>query len=40
MLFDREGKAAASWHGAPPTLHAEVEGRLEAVAAPAASQDR
>jgi thiol-disulfide isomerase/thioredoxin len=40
MLFDREGKAAAAWYGAPPTLHAEVEGRLEAVAAPAASQDR
>jgi thiol-disulfide isomerase/thioredoxin len=40
LLFDREGNAAASWFGAPPTLHSEVEARLAAVAAPAASQDR
>jgi thiol-disulfide isomerase/thioredoxin len=39
MLFDRDGKAAASWFGAPPTLHAEVGARLDAVAAPASSQD-
>lgn len=28
LVFDREGRAAGTYYGAPPTLHAEVEGRL------------
>ena len=32
LLFDGEGRAAASWLGAPPSLHAEVETKLESLA--------
>jgi thiol-disulfide isomerase/thioredoxin len=28
LLFDREGRAAGAYYGAPPTLHGDVEGRL------------
>ena len=28
LLFDREGRAAGSFYGAPPTLHSEAEARL------------
>jgi thiol-disulfide isomerase/thioredoxin len=28
LLFGRDGRAAGAFYGAPPTLHAEVEGRL------------
>ena len=28
LLFDRAGRAAGAWYGAPPTLHSDVEGRL------------
>jgi len=28
LLFDRDGRAAASFYGAPPTLHAEAEAAL------------
>jgi thiol-disulfide isomerase/thioredoxin len=28
-LFDREGKGAATFYGAPPTLHSEAESRIE-----------
>jgi thiol-disulfide isomerase/thioredoxin len=31
LLFDREGRGAASWFGAPPTLHEDVEAKLEAL---------
>ncbi len=30
FLFDREGRSAASFYGAPPTLHADVESKLAA----------
>jgi thiol-disulfide isomerase/thioredoxin len=38
LLFDRDGNAAASWFGAPPSLHSEVEARLGTLVAPAASR--
>ena len=28
LVFDREGRAAGAFYGAPPTLHADVEARL------------
>jgi thiol-disulfide isomerase/thioredoxin len=28
LLFDRAGKSAAAFYGAPPTLHAEAEGKI------------
>ena len=28
LVFDREGRAAGAYYGAPPTLHGDVEGRL------------
>jgi len=31
LLFDAEGRAAGSWHGAPPTLHASVEQAIAAL---------
>ena len=31
FLFDREGKAAGAFYGAPPTLHGEAEARLAAL---------
>jgi cytochrome c biogenesis protein CcmG, thiol:disulfide interchange protein DsbE len=40
LLFGPDGKAAGSWFGAPPTLHAEVESRLEAAVGAQTSQDR
>jgi thiol-disulfide isomerase/thioredoxin len=40
LLFDGEGRAVASWLGAPPSLHAEVETKLESLAGRATSQDR
>ncbi len=32
LLFDRAGRTAATFFGAPPTLHADVEARIEALA--------
>jgi thiol-disulfide isomerase/thioredoxin len=32
LLFDREGRSSATFFGAPPTLHAEVEARIERLA--------
>jgi hypothetical protein len=29
LLFDRDGKTAASFYGAPPTLHTEAEAKLD-----------
>ncbi len=40
LLFDGEGRAAASWFGAPPSLHADVEARLESLVGRATSQAR
>ncbi|HEY7514864.1 MAG TPA: TlpA disulfide reductase family protein [Vicinamibacteria bacterium] len=40
LLFDGEGKGTASWFGAPPSLHAEVEKKLEALVGTATAQDR
>jgi thiol-disulfide isomerase/thioredoxin len=40
LLFDREGKAAGSWFGAPPSLHADVEAKLESLLGEETSQDR
>jgi thiol-disulfide isomerase/thioredoxin len=40
LLFDGEGKAAGSWYGAPPTLHAEVEAKLDSIVGRATSQAR
>jgi thiol-disulfide isomerase/thioredoxin len=34
FLFDREGRTAQVFYGAPPTLHAEVERKLEQVLGP------
>jgi thiol-disulfide isomerase/thioredoxin len=31
LLFDRDGRAAGSFYGAPPTLHADVESKLAAL---------
>jgi thiol-disulfide isomerase/thioredoxin len=31
MLFDREGRGAATFFGAPPTLHADVEAKIDAL---------
>ena len=31
LLFDRQGRAAGAFYGAPPGLHAEAEARLHAV---------
>jgi thiol-disulfide isomerase/thioredoxin len=31
LVFDRQGRAAATFYGAPPTLHAEAEARLAAL---------
>ena len=31
FLFDREGRAAGAFYGAPPTLHGEAEARLAAL---------
>jgi thiol-disulfide isomerase/thioredoxin len=31
LVFDREGRAAGAFYGAPPTLHAEAEARLAAL---------
>jgi len=31
LVFDREGKAAGAFYGAPPTLHAEAETKLAAL---------
>jgi thiol-disulfide isomerase/thioredoxin len=31
LVFDREGRAAGSYFGAPPTLHADVEAKLAAM---------
>jgi hypothetical protein len=31
FVFDREGKAAGTWYGAPPDLHEQVEKRLAAL---------
>jgi thiol-disulfide isomerase/thioredoxin len=31
LLFDRDGKAAGSFFGAPPTLHADVESKIAAL---------
>lgn len=31
LLFDREGRPAASFFGAPPGLHAEVDGAIDAL---------
>lgn len=31
FLFDREGRAAATFYGAPPSLHAEAEAKLAAL---------
>jgi hypothetical protein len=40
LLFDAEGKAAASWYGAPPTLHSEVESKLDRLVGGTTSQAR
>lgn len=34
LLFDREGKAVASFYGAPPGLHAEAEAKVAGVVVP------
>ena len=31
FLFDREGKTAGVFYGAPPTLHEEAEAKLRAL---------
>ena len=31
LVFDRDGRAAGSFYGAPPTLHADVEAKLTAL---------
>jgi thiol-disulfide isomerase/thioredoxin len=31
LLFDREGRTAATFYGAPPSLHAEVEAKLASL---------
>ncbi len=31
LLFDREGRTAATFYGAPPRLHAEVEAKLASL---------
>jgi hypothetical protein len=31
LLFDRQGKAAGAFYGAPPGLHAQAEARVAAV---------
>ncbi len=31
LVFDRDGKAAGAFYGAPPTLHAEAETKLAAL---------
>ncbi len=33
FLFDRQGRAAGVFYGAPPDLHAEVEARISALLA-------
>jgi thiol-disulfide isomerase/thioredoxin len=40
LLFDREGKVAGSWFGAPPYLHADVERKLASLLGRQTSQDR
>lgn len=34
LVFDRDGRAAGAFYGAPPGLHAEAEARLAALLAP------
>jgi len=31
FLFDREGRSVTAFYGAPPTLHAEAEARLDSL---------
>ena len=31
FLFGPDGRAAATFYGAPPTLHADAEGRIDAL---------
>ena len=31
LLFDREGRLAATFFGAPPGQHAEVEAKIESI---------
>jgi hypothetical protein len=31
LVFDREGRTAGAFYGAPPTLHAEAEAKLAAL---------
>jgi thiol-disulfide isomerase/thioredoxin len=39
-MFDPAGRAAGSFYGAPPTLHAEAEAKLASVAGPPAGGSR
>ncbi len=34
LLFDRAGRAAATFYGAPPSLHSEAEGKLAQLVSP------
>ncbi|HSD71496.1 MAG TPA: TlpA disulfide reductase family protein, partial [Thermoanaerobaculia bacterium] len=38
LLFDRTGKAAAAFYGAPPDLHSRAETKLAAVVPPPAAR--